>query len=180
MFLWLVLKIGNFADIRRNSNVFMQKKKLAFLKIISLKNSRILAIFDELVVYLRKKNCAFKINQPEKLISNFSDFWQKNNIFMKNDQYFKECQLKKKKVYNSIISLENCKFCLLFIEIIVYNTHKQKKNEEKVHLKIINWQKSSYFQNYSWKIVNFVNSRQNNCVFMQKITNLKHNSSGKS
>ena len=67
----------------------MQKKKLAFLKIISLKNSRILAIFDELVVYLRKKNCAFKINHPQgnflirKLISNFDDFGVLKNITSK-------------------------------------------------------------------------------------------------
>ena len=41
------------------------------------------------------------MNQPldkiiiQQLISNFADFWQKNNIFKQNDQVFKKYQSKK-------------------------------------------------------------------------------------
>ena len=49
-----------------------------------------------------QQNCAFKINQLEEkliiqqLISNFADFWQKNNTLKQKGRGFKKYQLQKK------------------------------------------------------------------------------------
>ena len=43
-----------------------KKIKKTRFKTISHKKSRILLIFDEMIVYLHKKNCTFKINQLQE------------------------------------------------------------------------------------------------------------------
>ena len=66
------MKIINFADIKRNKSVFMQKGKKKNI----LKQS-----------VLRNFNFKFIIRQ---LILNLSDFWQNYNVLAQNDQVFKK------------------------------------------------------------------------------------------
>ena len=72
----------------------------------------------------------------------------------------------KTKTHHSIISRENCEFFPIFIEIIAYV--RGKKQTKIACLKIIDQQKSSYLQNYSRKIVNFADFKQNKNVFTKK------------
>ena len=71
---------------------------------INHEESEILPIFDEMD-HIYAKSLAFKINQPQEnfiirqLISNFTDFRQKNNVFPQNDRGYKNIR-RKKKVYN--------------------------------------------------------------------------------
>ena len=49
------MKIANFADIRLNNGIFMQKKKNVHFKIINLEKKQILAILNKMVAYLPPK-----------------------------------------------------------------------------------------------------------------------------
>ena len=96
------------------------------------------------------KNRVFSIIQSQEkciiqqLISNFTTFWQKKNVLMRNGQSFKKYQ-RQKKVHNSIISHENREFCPIFIEIIAYVRKKQTNKQNKTaHLKIISPHKSLF------------------------------------
>ena len=61
IFMQLVAKIDNFADIRQNNCISEQKKKSVHFKTNSREKSQIFQIFEEL-----QKIVHFKVNQPQK------------------------------------------------------------------------------------------------------------------
>ena len=130
-------KISIFAGIwQNNSYLCKRKKKKQHFKTTNCEKSRILPIFNEMVTCLWKKKKIMHLKQIYwlnkfiiQLTSNFADLWRKNYVLKQNYQSFKKYQPQKKKVYNSIISHENRKFCPIFIEIIAF---VQRKREKKI------------------------------------------------
>ena len=65
----LVVKIVNFADIRRNNSVFLQKKEMQIFKLSVARNQEFYRFFNKLVAHLLE-NHTFKINQPREKFNN--------------------------------------------------------------------------------------------------------------